>query len=183
MNIVPKRGRRLIFSDLSPPSFLPENRKRPKGQSKESEDITMIDLSEKSREEIYREKKEGELRLAKQKESEWKRRKDKERKCMIGGTFLKYFPDALLFEADEWDRITQAVIDTDAFKNTVEAIRKEEAIRQEQKPQTDSKQEHKPHKQERQPTKPKEPKTEKAPETANPENETQEQGHEGGNNG
>ncbi len=31
---------------------------------------------------------------------------------------------------DEWDRITQEVIDTDAFKNTVETIRKEEAVKQ-----------------------------------------------------
>lgn len=85
----------------------------------------MIDLSEKSREEIIREKKEAELREAKRREGEWKRRKDKERKCMIGGTFLKYFPDALLCEADEWDRIVQAVIKTDEFKQTTEAIRRE----------------------------------------------------------
>ena len=49
----------------------------------------MIDLSEKSKEELFREKKEAELRAAKMKEGEWKRRKDKESKCMIGGTFLK----------------------------------------------------------------------------------------------
>lgn len=85
----------------------------------------MVDLSEKSREEIIREKKEAELREAKRREGEWKRRKDKERKCMIGGTFLKYFSDALLFEADEWDRIVQAVIKTDGFKQTTEAIRRE----------------------------------------------------------
>ena len=70
----------------------------------------MIDLSEKSREEVIREKKEAELRLAKRKEGDWKRRMDKERKCMIGGTFLKYFKDSLLFEPDEWDRIVQEVI-------------------------------------------------------------------------
>lgn len=93
----------------------------------------MIDVNEKSREEINREKKEAELRLAKQKEGEWKRRKDKERKCMIGGTFLKYFPDALLFEADEWDRIVQAVIKTADFKQTVEAIRREARAEQKQK--------------------------------------------------
>ena len=60
--------------------------------------LKMVDLSEKSKEEIFREKKEAELREAKRKEGEWKRRMDKERKCMIGGTFLKYFKDALLFE-------------------------------------------------------------------------------------
>ena len=87
----------------------------------------MINLSEKSKEEIFREKKEAELREAKRKEGEWKRRMDKERKCMIGGTFLKYFKDALLFENDEWDRIVQAVIATDAFTKTVEEIRKEAA--------------------------------------------------------
>ena len=111
----------------------------------------MIDLSEKSREEIIREKKEAELREAKRREGEWKRRKDKERKCMIGGTFLKYFSDALLFEADEWDRIVQAGINTDAFKNTIEAIRKEAAVTQKQ----DRKQDEKPKKQEQQTEKPK----------------------------
>mgnify|MGYP002625965137 CR=1 FL=1 len=100
----------------------------------------MVDLSEKSKEEIFREKKEAELREAKRREGEWKRRKDKERKCMIGGTFLKHFPDALLFEADEWDMIVQSVIDTDAFRNTIEAIRKEAAVKQksqEQKKKSD----------------------------------------------
>ena len=119
----------------------------------------MIDLSEKSREEIYREKKESELRLAKQKESEWKRRKDKERKCMIGGTFLKYFPDALLFEADEWDRIVQAVIKSDEFKQTTEAIRREaKTARKEAKPTTQA-------------------------EKPKSENTAQEQRQEGGSNG
>ena len=127
----------------------------------------MVDLSEKSKEEIFREKKEAELREAKRREGEWKRRKDKERKCMIGGTFLKYFSDALLFEADEWDRIVQAVIDTDAFRNTIEAIRKEAAVKQRQ----DRKQDEKPKKQEQQ--------TEKL----KAENGSQEQRHEGGNNG
>ena len=43
----------------------------PDTASKEMEDIKMIDLSEKSREEVIREKKEAELRLAKRKEGEW----------------------------------------------------------------------------------------------------------------
>mgnify|MGYP006916086990 FL=1 len=127
----------------------------------------MVDLSEKSKEEIFREKKEAELREAKRREGEWKRRKDKERKCMIGGTFLKHFPDALLFEADEWDMIVQSVIDTDAFRNTIEAIRKEAAVKQKQ----DKKQDEKPKKQEQQTEQPK------------AENGGQEQRHEGGNNG
>ncbi len=38
----------------------------------------MVDLSEKSKEELFREKKEAELRAAKMKEGEWERRKDKE---------------------------------------------------------------------------------------------------------
>jgi len=114
----------IIFLRLSSPSFF--NHKLPEtAHKKEREDNKMIDLSEKSKEEIYREKKEAELREAKRREGEWKRRMDKERKCMIGGTFLKYFSDALLFENEEWDRIAQAVINTDAFKQTVEAIRKE----------------------------------------------------------
>ena len=91
----------------------------------------MVDLSEKSKEELFREKKEAELRAAKMKEGEWKRRKDKESKCMIGGTFLKYFKDALLFEADEWDRIVQAVIPTEAFRQrqrSVEQSRSQEQV-------------------------------------------------------
>ena len=119
----------------------------------------MIDTSEKSREEIIREKKEAELREAKRREGEWKRRKDKERKCMIGGTFLKHFSDALLFEADEWDRIAQAVINTDVFKQMVEEIRREAKAAQKEQKQT--------------------PQTEK-PKAGNG---TQEQRHEGGNNG
>lgn len=119
----------------------------------------MIDLSKKSREEIIREKKEAELREAKRREGEWKRRKDKERKCMIGGTFLKYFSDALLFEADEWDRIVQAVIDTDVFKQTVEAIRKEAKTGKE------------------------EPKQTAQQESQKTENGIQQQRHEGGSNG
>ena len=119
----------------------------------------MIDTSEKSREEIIREKKETELREAKRREGEWKRRKDKECKCMIGGTFLKHFSDALLFEADEWDRIAQAVINTDVFKQTVEAIRREAKAKR------------------------KEPKPAAQQESQKAGNGTQEQKHEGGNNG
>ena len=142
----------------------------------------MIDLSEKSKEELFREKKEAELRAAKMKEGEWKRRKDKERKCMIGGTFLKYFEDALLFEADEWDRIVQEVIKTDAFTGTVDAIRKEAANKQKQKEQAE-KQEQKFRKQVNQQTKPKEQKKENTPETAKQENENNNQEHWSGNNG
>ena len=130
----------------------------------------MVDLKEKSREEIFREKKEAELREAKRREGEWKRHKDKERKCMIGGTFYKYFPDALLFEANEWDRITQAVIETDAFKNTIEAIRKEAAVKQKSQEQ-EEKQDEKTKKQEQH------------TERQKAENGGQEQKHEGGNNG
>lgn len=142
----------------------------------------MVDLSEKSKEELFREKKEAELRAAKMKEGEWRRRKDKERKCMIGGTFLKYFEDALLFEADEWDRIVQEVIKTEAFTKTVEAIRKEAGVSQKQKEQAD-KQEQKSHKQDSQQAKPKEQKKENTPETAKQENETNNQEQRNDNNG
>ena len=142
----------------------------------------MIDLSEKSKEELFREKKEAELRAAKMKEGEWKRRKDKERKCMIGGTFLKYFEDALLFEADEWDRIVQEVIKTDAFTGTVETIRKEAEAKQKQKDQAE-KQEQKSQKHESQQTKPKEQKRENMPEAAKQESENRDQRQWGGNNG
>lgn len=144
----------------------------------------MVDLSAKSKEEIFREKKEAELREAKRKENEARRRSETHIKCFIGGAFKKYFPDAFLFDEGEWCRIAEAAIGTEAFKNTVEAIRQEAAIKQKQKPQTDSKQEHKPPKQENQPAKPKEPRTEKAPEMAKSENGSQEQQrHEDGNNG
>ena len=119
----------------------------------------MIDLSEKSKEEIIREKKEAELRLAKRREGEWKRRKDKESKCMIGGTFVKYLPDALLFEADEWDRIVKTVIATDAFTQVVDAIRKEAKASKNNPKQTAQ------------------------PERERAGNGNQEQKHEGGNNG
>lgn len=123
------------FRLISAVFFCPETVNVRKGSQQEREDFKMIDLSEKSREEIIREKKEAELREAKRREGEWKRRKDKERKCMIGGTFLKHFPDALLFEADEWDRIAQAVIKTNEFRQTTEAIRREaKAEQKEPKP-------------------------------------------------
>lgn len=141
----------------------------------------MIDLNEKSRKELFREKKEAELRAAKMKEGEWKRRKDKERKCMIGGTFLKYFEDALLFEADEWDRIVQEVIKTDAFTGTVEAIRKEAEAVHKQKEHAD-KQEQKSPKKDGQQVKSKEQKKENTPETAKQENENHDNEQWGGNN-
>ena len=141
----------------------------------------MIDLSEKSKEELFREKKEAELRAAKMKEGEWKRRKDKESKRMIGGTFLKYFKDALLFEADEWDRIVQAVIPTEAFTKTVEAIRKEAEIKQKQKEQAEKDVE-KSQKQEARQSKPKDQKPENTPETAKQGNQGQEQRPENDNN-
>ena len=101
---------------------------------------------------------------------------------MIGGTFLKYFEDALLFEADEWDRIVQEVIKTDAFTRTVDAIRKEAAAKQKQKEQAE-KAEQKSRKQDNQQTKPKEQKKENTPETAIQENENNNQEQWGGNNG
>lgn len=70
----------------------------------------MIDISKKSRTEILRGKKEAELREARKKESEWNRKKEKETKCLIGGAFLKHFPEASLFEAGEWDRIAGAAV-------------------------------------------------------------------------
>ena len=143
----------------------------------------MVDLSVKSKEEIFRQKKEAELREAKRKENEARRRNETHIKCFIGGAFKKYFPDALLFDEDEWNRIAEAAVGTDAFKGTVEAIRREDAPKQKQKPQADGKQEQKSPKQESQPAKHKEPKAEKASETAKSENGSQEQRHEGVGNG
>ena len=128
----------------------------------------MVDLSEKSKEEIFREKKEAELREAKRKENEARRRNETHIKCFIGGAFKKYFPDAFLFDEDEWCRIAEAAISTEAFKNTVAAIRKEAAIKQKSKEQG---KDEKPKRQE-QPT-----------ERQKAESGAQEQSHEGGSNG
>ena len=83
---------------------------------------------------------------------------------------------------DEWDRIVQEVIKTDAFKQTIEAIRKEAAIKQKQKEQM-SKAEGKTDNPEIQQARSKEQKNNNTPETAKQENARQEHRPEGGNNG
>lgn len=85
----------------------------------------MIDTSKKSRQEILREKKEAELRELRKKESEWKRKQENGAKCMIGAAFLKCFPEALLFEAEEWDRIARAAVMSKEFQGMVQAIKQE----------------------------------------------------------
>ena len=85
----------------------------------------MVDLSAKSKEEIFREKKEAELREAKRKENEARRRSETHIKCFIGGAFKKYFPDAFLFDEDEWCRIAERAVRSKEFIQTVEAIRRE----------------------------------------------------------
>lgn len=85
----------------------------------------MIDTSKKSRQEILREKKEAELRELRKKESEWKHKQENGAKCMIGAAFLKCFPEALLFEAEEWDRIARAAVMSKEFQGTVQAIKQE----------------------------------------------------------
>ncbi len=57
----------------------------------------MIDLSEKSREELFREKKEAEFRAAKMREGEWKRRKDKERKHIPELEYYEYYRQKLKY--------------------------------------------------------------------------------------
>lgn len=64
----------------------------------------MIDLSEKSREELFREKKEAELRAAKMREGEWKRRTDKERKCYLEDLLEAYesYEPYIKFNKEKW---------------------------------------------------------------------------------
>ena len=44
---------------------------------------------------------------------------------MIGASFLKCFPESLLFEAEEWDRIARAAVMSKEFQGTVQAIKLE----------------------------------------------------------
>ena len=85
----------------------------------------MRDMTKKSRAEILREKKEEELRELRKKESKWRKKQEDEAKCMIGAAFLKHFPDSLMFEAEEWDRIAGAAVMSREFQGTVQAIKAE----------------------------------------------------------
>ncbi|MBR1523401.1 MAG: hypothetical protein IJ641_02975 [Lachnospiraceae bacterium] len=75
-----------------------------------------------SKESILIKKKEAELREVKRKENERRREFETEMKCIIGGTFHKYFNDAYLFDKYEWDRIIGELVKTDTFTNVVRAI-------------------------------------------------------------
>ena len=85
----------------------------------------MRDMTKKSRTEILREKKEEELRELRKKESKWRKKQEDEAKCVIGAAFLKHFPDSLMFEAEEWDRIAGAAVMSKEFQGTVQAIKAE----------------------------------------------------------
>ena len=75
-----------------------------------------------SKESILIKKKEAELREAKRKENERKRKFETQMKCVIGGTFHKYFKEAYLFDQSEWDKIIRALVATDTFREVVTAI-------------------------------------------------------------
>jgi|GEM_PF-2861398 len=70
-------------------------------------------------------KKEQELKLAKKKANESKRTHENHQKYMIGGAMKKYFPDALLFEEKDWNRIIPVVVATKEFKAIIAEIEAE----------------------------------------------------------
>lgn len=75
-----------------------------------------------SRESILIRKKEAELREAKRRENEHRRKFETKMKCVIGGTFHKHFSDAYLFDKNEWDRIIGELVRTDTFRDIVKTI-------------------------------------------------------------
>ena len=85
----------------------------------------MIDLSAKSKEQITRERKEAELRLAKRQEADAKRKRENHHKYMMGGVIHKYFKDCYCFDEDEWNRIIEKVFATREFTTVISAIREE----------------------------------------------------------
>ena len=85
----------------------------------------MIDTSKKSSAEIRLEKKEAELRELRKRESKWRQKQENVAKCMIGAAFLKHFPESLLFDQKEWDRIAGAAVMSKEFQGTVQTIKTE----------------------------------------------------------
>ena len=79
-----------------------------------------------SKETLLVQKKEAELREAKRKESYARRCFETRMKCIIGGTFHKYFPEAYLFDQNEWCRIIDCVVVSPDFKAIVNKILKSE---------------------------------------------------------
>ena len=78
-----------------------------------------------TKEALLVQRKEAELREAKRRESHSRRMFETRMKCIIGGTFHSYFPQAYLFDQDDWCRIIKKVVDSEVFKAEVNVILKE----------------------------------------------------------
>ena len=78
-----------------------------------------------TKEALLVQRKEAELREAKRRESHSRRMFETRMKCVIGGTFHSYFPQAYLFDQDDWCRIIKKVVDSEVFKAEVNVILKE----------------------------------------------------------
>ena len=78
-----------------------------------------------TKEALLVQRKEAELREAKRRESHSRRMFETRMKCIIGGTFHSYVPQAYLFDQDDWCRIIKKVVDSEVFKAEVNVILKE----------------------------------------------------------
>ena len=78
-----------------------------------------------TKEALLVQRKEAELREAKRRENHSRRMFETRMKCIIGGTFHSYFPQAYLFDQDDWCRIIKKVVDSEVFKAEVNVILKE----------------------------------------------------------
>ena len=78
-----------------------------------------------TKEALLVQRKEAELREAKRRESHSRRMFETRMKCIIGGTFHSYFPQAYLFDQDDWCRIIKKVVNSDVFKSEINGILKE----------------------------------------------------------
>ena len=78
-----------------------------------------------TKEALMVQRKEAELREAKRRENYSRRMFETRMKCIIGGTFHSYFPQAYLFDQDDWCRIVKSVVNSDVFKAEINRILKE----------------------------------------------------------
>lgn len=83
----------------------------------------MYDLTQKSKEEIQYEKKAQELKLAKAKINAAKRKEETHKKCIIGGVMHKYFPEAFVYEQEEWEYIISETVKTPQFQDIIEVVK------------------------------------------------------------
>ena len=85
----------------------------------------MIDLKTKSKEQLLREKKEQELKLAKRQEAAAKRRRENHHKYMMGGVIHKHFKECFFYDENEWNRIIETVFKTPEFSMITQTIKAE----------------------------------------------------------